>query len=1198
MVLINNINIEVKSWDTIDTFKKRIAIKFNTLEKYLIFEKELDIYSATTKNQVVIDLLKEIETFDNFRLFWEKNSKYLDINEINKYFELYITFNSKINESLKKTPQELAVLFLETEKTKIEEKYSVSMNLNLQNIWSNRKLFKKEVERDIVINGKFLKTFEGIDGESTTTTQFNIDRKIFEVILNTKKFDVYDVFNSIKVNNQIPLVYLNEYYKFMKSFDFTTDEIKVENIKEEDLKDVIIFKLLKKSKSVLFSDILLTYFENKIKISFDVLVDENIDEQLDSVLAMLQTTRDEIISIEDKVITGDFMIPNQTLNKYVFSDLIFLNNVFKNLGINTLESQYITIKKSNYYLYFDIPGIKLIKVNLTEREVSRKLWSTMSEKARKKFKIGSRYIYVKVLSAKNFNEVNVFQNIIKKIFVIYNNEYPKIVNFYSRYIPDFEEEYKEKDLKYTKIKPTSKKIKLTSIDGDIFVKGYGVKCESKRQPISYTEKEFDEKYPDGLDENLVITYPKKSQLKPGKIQRKYVCLDRGNYKYPGLLKKNTLSNKDDYSHLPCCFIKEKIRWNEYFNEEEVEDEIIQQRLITTDKILDNDVEGQLPDELLKLFSIFVKDTKIQFIRKGVYIGPDSFINCVIEARGLTSNEDGTVKTKEQIFNLIENYRNKFLEENYIALCKQQLYDIDLDDIKKMIKDKDVYFDPKLFKHIIEKEFNINVLIFSRIDENNVDLVLPRHKHFYTNFFSRNDTIIIYEHYNHCEIILKVNKKNKNKVNYTFDYELDISKEFRKIYNNLHQFYRFNDRISNPVVQKEITDKVISQKVDSSGKTRCIKISFKGEILSLITTPLPQFFVKIEENTFDEYISNKPSLDLVFIFMTSVLKISYDNILKITNFNGEITALKFSQNNINYEIPVKNSGNIPQTIAIESKIELERNNNSVFSNFNTLKRFSKHIVQYFIILYSKFLQDNKIDINLINDDKIIEDFITKNIVVNPLYDYGNLYLPIKVFIQQSRIFSPDLKLILKSIETQKRLIYILKKSIRENELKVYLASNQKFLENYYDDVDSFRNESVEQVIIKSIENVEKWNNDKLINNMVGSCPSSNKRFLYNEKIDRNIYLVQEVSNLYEFLGNSKVWKSKNINSLKNIENKGKKLIKKDEDKFIIIFSNYECNKLFVRLANKNSKDRISPNKLFVIGNSSNSPVIRYFSLLSF
>ena len=1197
MVLINNINIEVKEWDTIDTFKKRIAMTFNTLEKYLVFQKELDIYSATTSNQIVIDLLKEIKNVNNFNEFWEKNSKYLDISKFSEYFELYITFNTKLNDSLKKTPVELAVLVLEEQKAKIEEKYSVAINLNITNVWANRKLFRKNNEKDIATNGIFLETFDKIDAESMTTTQFNIDRKIFEVIINTEKFDIYDVFNSIKVNNQIPLVYLNEYYKFMKSFDFNTDEIKVENIKEEDLKDVIIFKLLKKSKSVLFSDILLTFFDNKIKISFDVLVDENIDEQLDLVLEMLKTNREQIVSIEDKVITGDFMIPNQTLNKYVFSDLIFLNNIFKNLGINTLESQYVTIKKSNYYLYFDIPGIKLIKVNLTEREVTRKLWSTMSEKARKKFKIGSSYIYVKVLSAKNFNEVNVFQNIIKKIFVIYNNEYSNIVKFYSKYIPDFENEYKDKDLKSTKIKK-DKKIKLTGIDGDIFVKGYGVKCESKRQPVSYTEKEFDEKYPDGLDENLVITYPKKSQLKPGKIQRKYVCLDKGDYKYPGLLKKNTLSNKNDYSHLPCCFIKEKIRWDEYYNEEDKEEEIIQQRLITTDKILDNDVEGKIPDELSKLFSIFVKDTKIQFIRKGVYIGPSSFLNCVMEARGLTSNEDGTVKTKEEIFNLIQNYRNKFLDDNYIALCKQQLYDIDLVDIQKMIKDKDVYFDPKLFKHIIEKEFNINVLIFSRIDENNIDLVLPRYKHFYTNFFSKNDTIIIYEHYNHCEIILKVNKKNKNKVNYTFDYELDISKELRNIYNNLHQFYKFNDRINNPVVQREITDLLVSQKVDSSGKTRCIKILFNGQILNLITTPLPQFFVKIEENTFDEYIKDKPSLNLVFSFITSVLKISYDNILKITNFVGDITALKFSQNNINYEIPVKNSGNIPQTIALESNIELERNNNSIFSNFNTLKRFSKHIVQYFIILYSKFLQENNIDINFINDDNVIEDFITKNISVNPTHDYGNFYLPIKVFIQQSQIFSPDLKLILKSVETRKRLTYILKRNIRENELKVYLAYNQKFLENYYDDVDSFRNENTEQIIIKSIQNVEKWNNDKLINNMVGSCPSSNKRFLYNEKIDRNIYLVQEVSNLYEFLGNSKIWKTKNINSLKNIENKGKKLINKDEDKFVIVFSNYECNKIFVRLANKTSKDRISPNKLFVIGNSSKSPVVRYFSLLSF
>ena len=49
------------------------------------------------------------------------------------------------------------------------------------------------------------------------------------------------------------------------------------------------------------------------------------------------------------------------------------------------------------------------------------------------FIVGSSYIRVKICSANNVEAVSVFQEIISKLFIIYDKEYKEIVTFFENF---------------------------------------------------------------------------------------------------------------------------------------------------------------------------------------------------------------------------------------------------------------------------------------------------------------------------------------------------------------------------------------------------------------------------------------------------------------------------------------------------------------------------------------------------------------------------------------------------------------------------------------------------------------------------------------------------------------------------------------------------------------------------------------------
>ena len=241
----------------------------------------------------------------------------------------------------------------------------------------------------------------------------------------------------------------------------------------------------------------------------------------------------------------------------------------------------------------------------------------------------------------------------------------------------------------------------------------------------------------------VMRYPKDNNIEG---YHEIICDFPGSdRKYPGL--ENPLTNNPPLLYLPCCYKtshkdRENSIYKQYFyNEKRTEEVTEQQNLIKTNKFLDLDVTGEVPDGINNFFKLFNLD-KTKFIRKGVCKSKSSFLECVME--GLDIDDLENYETEDERLKYLSNYRKELSNNINAAVCKQEMYNYEIDEIKRMISDDNVYMDPKLFISLLENVFKCNIFIFNRID-NESRLILPNHVQSYYKFKNEYNSIFIYEH---------------------------------------------------------------------------------------------------------------------------------------------------------------------------------------------------------------------------------------------------------------------------------------------------------------------------------------------------------------------------------------------------------------------------------------------------------------------
>tara|TARA_Y100000389_G_scaffold76493_1_gene73201 strand:- start:1057 stop:4662 length:3606 start_codon:yes stop_codon:yes gene_type:complete len=1127
MVIVNGKKIKVYTLDDLNTFKNRLAYKLKTLPIYLYFpdgisyediiQKDKNIKVENILSQIIESSKenKDIKTLiDNIK---EKFGLKYDIKE--KVLPLWVAYNKKIVSDY----SVMGNSALDILSKQLIELKVIKSRTQLVNIAKDINFIKKSFETDLSLKKnqvkeylKIFKEYENIE-ESLIYTDFRTEYVQFMLTLNINNISILEIFNNIKLNETAPFATIKYFYKILK--DFIPPEEWTETRDDEIILKVNQKQLLiNKNKNTDYVDTILRNTDDgklsskiTINTSKDNLSRDGFIERSLKVISP-KDKKIKVEKIEENKIAGVFYYPTETLDKYVFADLVMNDDLYSML-ISIDDHEKATKKKSGIYIHFQHPSTGYITATVTEKRYI-KGDQTLKEEDIDLFESFKSYIRVRVSKADNLESIENFQEIFGKLMSLYGNKYNTIVEEYRQYIPDFgsievEEEDENED--------TAKNI--FNIAPDIFkVTGYSTICGPYRQPNIISEQEALEtdkkvmKFPRDIPENEdMIKFPM-----DGQDQNYYVCNNK-NYPYPGLQLNNN-KNSDMYPYVPCCFERDQTNKPKYLHyyegkERKQENKDKGETFLITNKFLTNKQKGTLPPNLESLFIITNPSDKFQQVRKGVLQtdrkykkrNEHSFLACVMEA---LDDETGITKITdpdEREAALID-VRTKLATKELAPLCKQEMYDYTIDQIISMIKDPTLYLDPKLFIHLLESYFECNIFLFTKKFLNG-EMILPRHTQAYYKNFNKNRCIYIYEHmgsesdsskfpYPQCELIIRHNKI-KNEDFYSFSYE--ESKNIIKVFNKLRESYALSKIIRESVFPIPKKLKIISQWIDSYGKTRILNVEFAGKIISMIVSPIQPINTKQEKSSKINYIDIDTALEFT-TYLT--MNIEYQNVL-----NDKIKQLRGLIGNVSVSIPINDSNPLDNIETKEIELEYPIETVSELDTYNRNKKFARYIVEYMIWIYSYYLKNK--NITKITDESIAK-FSNKYFDIKPNYNYKAIP---KTFSKSSTVMNGN-KIVIQSEEMKKRLVYVLRLLCIRNSDSVFEYHKRKVIQNYYEDISDF-NQYKNQVLLYGQESINKWIFENNVNYILYDevlIGSTKPYFFKNNLIDNKIYLAQNTTSI--------------------------------------------------------------------------------------
>ena len=1122
MVRINDKKFKVYTIDTKETIMERIASDMNTLPQYLFFpEGEPDFEELSEIENIKVIDVRSVIMDPNFGLGFSKLYERVrpmlsqDVRD-STILEIYLNNNPTITD-VDKSMVSVYLLTIESDLKALNIN-----NVDLNDIIENRERqtdgFEKIMEankKKVKIHVKLADTIETMVG--VEYTKFELEKVNFDLTLNIKNISIMEIFNQIQLNSGVPFACINGFFKILK--DFTPEEEW-----SGYLQNAIIMKVLQKpeSRNVKpsdYTDIILA----------NIIGTDNMEELTAGMTLSTSNqylTRDQLIerftdtlkgigkinatSIKESYVNGVFYFPKHTMDKYIMSDLIMNDPLFSNL-LAIDESDKASKSKASIYVHFKHPVVGEVTANITEKISDREDQSLRGKDMKDLFEIGSKYIRVKISSARDIKSVEFFQGVMSKLFKIYDEKYKSLMEFYKRFIPDFGKEIIQAPKQI-------RKLKLKDKAPEVFINRYPTKCPS--QPTIIEDDEVEAAIALGKE---VMKYPQTNE--EGFEPRNYVC-DHEDAKYPGL-RSNPLSNNDIVPYLPCCYEKKhsekagSIYRHYYFGEELAsKEDKEQQDFITTNKFVDRNNFGTLPSDISKVFKLLSDEEGYMYVRKGVLKTESSFLNCVMEGMheetGILDYDDAS-----EIEAFLYQTREELATAENAAAARQEMYDYTNDEITKILSDGDTYLEPKLFISMLEKIYKCNIFVFNR-NRRNGELMLPRHLQAYYKTKNPGKCIFIYEHTGtgntpRCELIVKwkVESSESSDLSYYEEYNSDVSVGIRRVFNEMKESYSLNKKIQD--IEFPITFDLVNQTIDTYGKIRMLQFKADGKTGTILTDPMDPMILPSTDVTI---IPNRINIADAIDFAEKHSIQLNDQIVS----NGIVKELNGKIGNVNISIPVNDTEPIPGMNILEYGIRYPETVLSDMKNYNKYKKLARYITEYMFWLYSKFIDSSQ--------GSSIEDFVKKYIVVIPSFEYGQVN---KNFSMDSGVMKNS-KLVVKSEETLKRLIYVLRLKVTRDEKLLLLYKNREFIEKFYEDVTDF-DQSQSQVILEGDESVEKWIKEKKTSYYLHDDVQVTRRtpyFFKNNLVGDQIYLAQNTNSQYTAIKIAETWYSEGYNPGEDVE----------------------------------------------------------------
>ena len=1201
MVRVNNaFNLEVYPRDTPQSITDRLAAQMDTLPEYLYFSAEDNgPLMEMIKNEDIIigNLLHDMESalVSNFPTLLNKSQTLIFLNGKNpdpvNILEAFIVYNQELR-NVDSDEKRKAYLFL------LQQRLPESLkSMSVGNLWSNKTMIKRKIERDINLNREEVKETQVlVDIEPLSHTPFVQQEISLEFELDFKGLTLLEIFDSIVLTPELPYASVDNLYKILR--DFTPDPT------WDSFNDVIYLKVLETMPGETAEYV-------SVVLSIEGQVGEEIGTLRTSLIRNRKGTSEKTfwnkiekvfnprvpLNILERNIVKEkgrlyYYLGDQRIDPYVLGDLVLNDPIFSQyLAIDEHEAATKKKRGSTYVHFFGGSPEENVKANITVYQTRDK------DDAHRKYEygIGTFYLNVLISDVKSEEALNNFTFIFAKLLALYYQKAPQVIAFYQNLLEPqmFPPEFQRRA---DPVKGKKKGIPLSRQAPEVFVAGYPTKCT--HQPRLITEEEANLAREQGLD---VMVYPKTNN--EGFPQRWYLCDQQDAYPFPGL-RTNDLSNKDIVPFLPCCF-KTKQDWGptgkagkstkiygHYFYDMPLTDRgAAPQQLLVRDVFTGPSEYGELPSGLQELLDLVTYRKDWRFVRSGVFDTPSSFLECILEAlqsrkdiqqllaysseKTTKANEDVKnapnkellLKAKAQLQNamneertqLLTRLRKQLATEPNAASCSQEMYDYSDTEILNAIEDTDKYFDPRLFANLVEKKFKCNVILFSRVIPSsgdtyqggfNTNMTLPRHTRGYYKTKEEVPTILIYERvgrgreqreYPRCELITYW-KENTQLIVNSHLHSSQISRELGYLYDKLRESYVLNCPIPENIIPltklSSIGVELVAQEIDSYGKCRALLFHYEGEQGVLLITPVQPFLLRRSQNEVSPRLSHDTAKKLLRELGIEPTKISLTN-NNVTAYSGVIGNTKFSLPFSSSEDLIPHSGDPSE---VEGDIIARDQVQSRLASYARDKRIARYMVEYARWLYSRYLDSENIE-DSINS---LQTFVEKHLETDENARYGPVA---KTFSINSGI-TRDGILYIKSEEAKKRLIYTLRlfAMYHPSELKEY--HRRTSINNYYLNVADFtRHRS--QVILQGNDAVTKWIRERdhdfsVHSEVVVGKDTSTPYFFKNKLVEAgNMCLLQPAPGLPQSLNIAKEWYEGKLNTAREVE-QDEKIAAPDDD----------------------------------------------------
>lgn len=969
------------------------------------------------------------------------------------------------------------------------------------------KSFEQKVSYNKTINEHNIKQFaefSRIKQDDIPATDFIKEKIEMEFELNIN-YSLLELFNKIITNSEVPFATINSYYKVMKNFSPHKSWIEAKYNQ-----DVLYFKVCNKKNpnSTKESDYTTTYIfekENKKYMSSKITLsasktEDDVGNFKQRVAKCFDDQTIEFSNDKEISISGIFFLIQVPTNTYVLLDLIMNNNLFSHF-MSVDEITKTTKRKKEetglpwVYFYFKTFDTGLITASITSRLVENPTYfqnlfdnSSISQH----FAMNDPYTRIRC-TGKDIAKVHKFINFYLKLMTKYQDEENTIVEYYQRFIPDFNTQtylYNTVDVKLDDMH----KLQLK----DLFVRNFtrhgcprGFKILSIENDAEEIKNslEDEEKNPQGK----IIKFPRDIPVggevyeSDGKNQFYWKSADP-KYPYMGIKVNKTLSNSAKFPFIPCSFETSQLRkenFLHYYEGIKPEEKKFSTNIITTNKILNFGARGVLSSTIEHLFTILDKTGK--YYRVGVDRTPSSFLSCILYFLNPAYNLGGSTVVNyrnmnaAQILSVMRYIRNELSKKSHIS--RQFTFNIPLDITKNMIENDKEYFDPKLFLHLCEFYFKKNIFVF-----NETGFVFPHFVNGYYTYKNDYDNIYIYEHYGsesdnavypQCELILQSHTDIKYK-----KFSIDV----KYIFNNIIQSYKLNKKIEEINIQSLISFEtlkskipnfdIISQHIDSSGKTRKLTCKYNNLFFNIFTSPLPPIDVAINIDNTEYQISEEDEKTIRELI------------------------------NVDFEISFQH-----ETIEKQSHL----------TNFIKFKKYARYIVEYLFWVFSNYINiDNKkIDLDT------VKNFANQHMIIIDNYEYKNIE---KQFSMKSSVIKDERYIISSSEEMKKRLIYTLYLTSRQNPELLLNYYQNNYIVNYYMDITDF-DENEYQILFQDKYTIEQYYNEQFQLYKLNSeilLFSNFPYFFRNKLIDNVIYLAQNIDSENRIFDLYETWRINKYN----------------------------------------------------------------------